>query len=556
MSTQQFTYTPDIITLYTTAAGEQSPQPFTIKVTNDTDAAVTCGKFEFDLPIGADGISGSGAGITFISSDPTWNTISHGDGTLTAWSTEGSPSLSAGWTVTFTVGRVNTGATPLQTSIAVTEWSGPGNTAVTARPLAVDLIASTMDITTFMANPVNVLPGGSSHLSWTTTRSPTLMLSWEGQDPINVSGSTSYTVTPSLETTYTLQATEQGLPTRQKQVNVGVSLPEILSFVASPDVVVSGQPFTLSWRTTNTDNISIDPPGYTGNKRVGTLESQTVTATTTYTLTATLDGENPTQQSTTVTCLPVTYFYAMPASPTMGPPDLYWSVSTAMRSLSITATDDETTTTIASDLPSSGYISTSSMISPTIYTLVYEDANGQVTTSVTATFGKTQVLQFGFMTGSVACWRTAYASICNIQFEWPSENWGTVGNPCGSQPPIVSTYEGVQYNCSVSSICASGNSAVVSGDPREVPSYYSYSIPVVTYFYATPGQAVYAGQSVTLSWSAQAGTPSTSYSIDQGIGSVASSGTTVVTPYETTTYTLTCTDPDLPVTASVTVVVV
>jgi hypothetical protein len=76
---------------------------------------------------------------------------------------------------------------------------------------------------------------------------------------------------------------------------------------------------------------------------------------------------------------------------------------------------------------------------------------------------------------------------------------------------------------------------------------------VIDYFYATPGQVVYAGQPVTLSWSATGGVGQ--YSIDPGVGAVEATGTTIVTPTETTTYTLTCADPDLPVTASVTIVV-
>jgi hypothetical protein len=64
--------------------------------------------------------------------------------------------------------------------------------------------------------------------------------------------------------------------------------------------------------------------------------------------------------------------------------------------------------------------------------------------------------------------------------------------------------------------------------------------------------AVTSGQAVTLSWST---TNTTSVSIDQGIGAVASSGTKVVNPSQTTTYTLTASGSGGTITKTLTVTV-
>jgi hypothetical protein len=74
---------------------------------------------------------------------------------------------------------------------------------------------------------------------------------------------------------------------------------------------------------------------------------------------------------------------------------------------------------------------------------------------------------------------------------------------------------------------------------------------VIVRFDATPSQ-INAGQSSTLNWVV---TGATSISINNGVGSVAATGSTTVSPTTTTTYTLTATGPAGNVTASATVTV-
>ena len=77
------------------------------------------------------------------------------------------------------------------------------------------------------------------------------------------------------------------------------------------------------------------------------------------------------------------------------------------------------------------------------------------------------------------------------------------------------------------------------------------SVPIINSFSAL-SPTIIIGESSTLSWSV---TDATTVTIDQGLGTVALSGTTTVSPITTTTYTLTATNTAGSVTASVTVTV-
>jgi hypothetical protein len=77
------------------------------------------------------------------------------------------------------------------------------------------------------------------------------------------------------------------------------------------------------------------------------------------------------------------------------------------------------------------------------------------------------------------------------------------------------------------------------------------SVPIINSFSAIPS-TITAGESSTLSWSV---TDATSVTIDNGVGTVALSGTTAVSPTTTTTYTLTATNTAGSVTATTTVTV-
>lgn len=89
--------------------------------------------------------------------------------------------------------------------------------------------------------------------------------------------------------------------------------------------------------------------------------------------------------------------------------------------------------------------------------------------------------------------------------------------------------------------------------PAPAPAPPAPAAPSVAQFSAEPS-TIQRGQSATLRW--EVGGEATNVSINQGIGTVRSTGSQQVTPASSTTYTLTATGPGGTVTASATVSVV
>ncbi len=150
-------------------------------------------------------------------------------------------------------------------------------------------------VVSFAASVATINPGQSSTLSWTTTNATSVSISGvvAGQ-PVN--GSVS--VSPVVTTTYTLTAAGPGgtvTATATVTVNA-VSSPAVLSFVADPTTVNSGQSSTLSWSTTNATSVSISGVGAGKPLSGSALVSPAVT--TTFTLTATGPGGTATATAT------------------------------------------------------------------------------------------------------------------------------------------------------------------------------------------------------------------------------------------------------------------
>jgi hypothetical protein len=191
--------------------------------------------------------------------------------------------------------------------------------------------ASKPIILRFQAAPVNIAPGGTSLLSWATSGAATVSISnGVGNQPVNGS----VNVTPAATTTYTLTATGadgKTSVTAAVTVTVGSSVPNILSFTASPTVISSGGQSSLCWNVQNATSISIQPT-------VGTVQGPancttvTPSATTTYVLTAT-NSVGPTQAVVTVSvgAVQILTFSASPAySPASGAPvTLSWTTQNA-----------------------------------------------------------------------------------------------------------------------------------------------------------------------------------------------------------------------------------
>lgn len=131
-------------------------------------------------------------------------------------------------------------------------------------------------------------------------------------------------------------------------------------------------------------------------------------------------------------------------------------------------------------------------------------------------------------------WTTAYASTITID-----NGIGVVG---ASGSMAVSPSSTTQYTLTATS---------VNGTATSIATVTVKANPPTAKLTAAP-TTIKAGNSATLTWST---TNATTVSIDNGIGTVAASGSTTVSPTATTTYTLTATGSSGTVTATATVTV-
>jgi hypothetical protein len=147
-------------------------------------------------------------------------------------------------------------------------------------------------IASFTADPGQIEQGDTSTLAWSVSGASTLTLLPDG---IDVTGRTSWTVAPSVSTTYTLLATN-GVGERDASTTVIVGdLPVIESFapVAEPGreftLVNPGVPVTLAWAVVDADSVTIEGPGLPEQsvELVGSMDVTPPTVAATYTLRAT-----------------------------------------------------------------------------------------------------------------------------------------------------------------------------------------------------------------------------------------------------------------------------
>lgn len=170
-------------------------------------------------------------------------------------------------------------------------------------------------ITSFKAEPAQVLKGDPVILSWQAQNAAKLLLSPLGElDPLL----TSVRDTPAVTTTYTLVAINTAGRKVQKSVTVKVRDPnalEVLEFRAEPSVITAGGNVTLRWRVQAASRVVID----NGVGEVSPQGEATVSPTqdTTYTLTATNDAGQVVTKSVKVT---VTSSPPLTTPPPVNPP--------------------------------------------------------------------------------------------------------------------------------------------------------------------------------------------------------------------------------------------
>ena len=213
--------------------------------------------------------AGQSSTLIWVVQGATSVSIQPGPGAVNANS--GSTSVSPTTTTTYTLTATGPGGTVNQ-SVTV----NVGTTSTSGNP----------QIVRFEANPLSITPGGTSTLSWTTTGANTVSIS-PGVGNVNPNGST--TVSPTQTTTYTLTATSSDGKSVTAPITVtvaGANIPQIVTFVATPQNISPGQSTKICWQVNGATSISITP-GVGSNLNANDCATVTPATTTTYTLTAT-----------------------------------------------------------------------------------------------------------------------------------------------------------------------------------------------------------------------------------------------------------------------------
>jgi hypothetical protein len=131
------------------------------------------------------------------------------------------------------------------------------------------------EIIAFRATPPNILRGGSSTLTWQTSKAQEVEISGIGLVPL----SGSQEVSPERTTTYTLIARDEEREQVRDEVTIVVRAraPEIfISFEAEPPMIPRGESSTLRWRTEGAEGVEISGIGgveLSGSRRVTPPES-------------------------------------------------------------------------------------------------------------------------------------------------------------------------------------------------------------------------------------------------------------------------------------------
>lgn len=222
------------------------------------------------------------------------------------------------------------------------------------------------------ADPGSIQVGQSSTLSWLSTHADSCVIE-PAIGTVDVNGSIS--VSPTETTTYTTTAMGLG-GISADSVTVTVAYPPTVSINANPEILVPGQPSTLSWSSTNADTVVIDQG--IGSVPVNGTMSVSPGETTTYTINATGPGGTATASVT------VTVTYPPPTATMSADPGTILMGESSMLTWSTTLADSTSIDQGIGHVDLSGSIYVSP-IETTTYTITAIGPGGSTTDSVTVT---------------------------------------------------------------------------------------------------------------------------------------------------------------------------
>lgn len=237
-------------------------------------------------------------------------TITQGESAELTWSVEGATQLSISPGVGVVTGN-RVAVSPAQTTTYELVAANEGGLVSRSLTVTVNVPEPAPEIASFTATPATVVLGSSTTLAWSVTGATTVSIAADsGAGPGVVTGS-SVAVSPTVNTLYTLTATNGSgvVSTRTVIVTVSAAIPVINAFTANPASISAGTSATLAWSVTGATQLTIAADTGTSPGNVTGVNTEvTPSATTVYTLTArNADGLAVTGTTTvTVTAAPPT----------------------------------------------------------------------------------------------------------------------------------------------------------------------------------------------------------------------------------------------------------
>jgi hypothetical protein len=258
------------------------------------------------------------------------SSIATGAQTTLSWSTSNATTVSISPGVGTVAANGSAPVSPATTTVYTISATGADGKTVTAT-VQVTVGALTAQILRFAASPSTIALGAQTTLSWSTSGASTISIS-PTVGTVTANGST--TLSPASTTSYTLSATGADGKTVTAVATVTVSgsaIPQIVSFVATPQSISPGQSTQICWQVTGATNISI-APGIGNNLNPNGCSTVTPSATTTYTLTATnAVGQVQGNLTVNVGLVQILSFQANPVSTQVAgaPTTLSWTTANA-----------------------------------------------------------------------------------------------------------------------------------------------------------------------------------------------------------------------------------
>jgi PKD repeat protein len=453
----------------------------------------------------------------------TPDSIAVGQGSMLAWSVTGATSLSISPDVGSVSGSSIAVNPAASTTYTLTATNAGGSVAKTvsltvAQPVPPPVIGS------FAAQPAVITEGQSSTLAWTIDGATQVSIAADvGASPGVVPGS-SYTVSPTQSTNYTITATNaSGSVSRVAAITVNPPAPTITAFNASPVTIFPGQSSNLTWAVNGSAALFLTPAIGAVS---GTGHAVSPLSTTAYTLTAANAGGSDTATLTVSVIAPVIQsFTASAVSINSGQSTaLNWTV------------DGASEITIAADVGASpGIVSGNTFtVSPTqntVYTLTARNSVGFVTSTATVAVQTSAPVISAFTATP-----TAINSGGSTTLNWSVSGADTLaitpgvgvvtGNYVVVTPTVDTTYTLTATNADGS---VTRSAAVTVSSPTG-PSIDTFSASSTN---------VNAGDAVTLTWTTtQMGGLWMSADAGGDPGSVPANGSLVVHPQTTTRYTV------------------